>query len=115
MWNAVNNCIDREYVPALPFNKYVLTQKQYVPGVCIFKKRCWVAKPFRIETQYAFDFMMHLDWAFSGFTYRAFDVGLYEYVRHDASASVRFEKEGKRQQCFETIKQIMQKEYGIKA
>lgn len=114
MWNKLHQCIDREYVPALPFNKHVLLKKQYVPGVCLFKKKCWIAKPFRIETQYAFDWMMHLDWAFSGYTYRAYDVGLYEYVRHDNSSSARFEREGKRKQCIEVIHGIMQKEYDVK-
>ena len=66
-----------------------------------------------METQYAFDWMMHLDFAFSGFAYRAFNTGLYEYVRHDNSASVIFEKQGLRQKAFEIIKGIMQKEYGI--
>ena len=115
MWNTVHQCIDREYVPALSFNKHVLVKRQYIPGVCIFKKKCWLAKPFRIETQFAFDWMMHLDWAFSGFMYRALDAGLYEYVRQESSSSAQFEREGKRQHCFEAIKEIMQKEYGIKS
>ena len=113
MWQEEKKCIVRDFIPAQPFSKHRLLNEQYIPGACVFRKRCWEKKPFRMETQYAFDWMMHLDFAFSGFAYRAFNTGLYEYVRHDNSASVIFEKQGLRQKAFEIIKGIMQKEYGI--
>ena len=114
MWEKGLQCINREYLPAKCFNKYTLLKSQYIPGVCLFRKRCWEKKPFRKETEFAFDWAMHLDWAFSGFTYRALNIGLYEYVRHDKSASAEYEKNGKRQAHIEVIKGIMEKEYGIK-
>ena len=111
MWDIKFNCIGREYIAGQPFNKWKLLQGQYIPGACVFRKNCWEKKPFRLETQYAFDYMMHLDWAFSGFKYKVINEGLYEYVRHANSASIEFERSGQRQQSFEEIKKIMKSEY----
>lgn len=113
MWDKQFDCIGRKYVPARAFNKWDLAKEQYIPGACAFKKRCWEKKPFRAETQFAFDWMMHLDWAFSGFVYRALDVGLYEYVRHENSASISFERTGQRAESIKKIAEIMQNEYKI--
>ena len=112
MWDKQFNCIGREYVSAQPFNKWKLLQGQYIPGACVFRKKCWEKKPFRMETQFAFDYMMHLDFAFSGFKYKALNEGLYEYVRHENSASIIYEKDGRRKQSMEAIKKIVQEEYG---
>ena len=113
MWSEQFNCIARGYVPAQPFDKVRLLKEQYIPGACVFKKECWVKKPFRYETQFAFDFSFHLEWAFSGFKYKALDIGLYEYVRHANSASITYEKDGRRQQSLKALKEIAKKEYNI--
>lgn len=111
MWDKQNNCIGRKYLPAKPFNRHQLLQGQYINGWPMFRKHVWQKKPFRMETQFAYDWMQYIDWAFSGFTFKALDVGLYEYVRHENSASIQFEKDGRRQQSFEKIKEIMKNEY----
>jgi glycosyltransferase involved in cell wall biosynthesis len=113
MWDAQFQCMSRGYVKNPPFNKYRLLQSQCYVGACAFRKQCWQKKPFRVETEYAFDWMMHLDWAFSGFKYKVINEGLYEYVRMQNSASQVYEKDGRRQQSMDVIKETMQKEYGV--
>lgn len=111
MWDAQYNCIGRKYVPAESFDLERLKKEQYIPGACVFRKKCWEAKPFRKETEHAFDYMMHLDFSLSGFKYKALDTGLYEYVRQQNSASQTYEKDGRRQQSMDMIKEILKKEY----
>lgn len=110
-WNNKFGAISRRFIPALVLDKDRLLIEQYLPGVCLFKKKVWEAKPFRIETQYAFDWMMYLDWAYSGYGFKALNEGLYEYVRTQDSASILFEREGKRAESVAKIKEIMEKEY----
>lgn len=110
-WDYAYNCITREYRPAEEVDKKKLLTCQYLPGVPIFKKKVWRAKPYREETKYAHDYMAHLDWILSGFKCTSLDLGLYEYVRHSDSASIRFEREGKRAEAFKKIKQIVKDEY----
>lgn len=113
MWDKGFNCITRKYLPAIPFEKEKLLEGQYTNGWYIFRKFVWEQKPFRMETQYAYDYMAILDWAYSGITIGALNIGLYEYVRHDNSASIWFEKEGLRKQSMDDIHKIMEKEYGV--
>lgn len=112
MWDKMYNCIGRKYVSAKPFNKEELLRHQYIPGVVFYRKSVWEKKPFRMETQFQYDWMMLLDWAFAGFKFKALDVGLYEYVRHQNSASIRFENDGRRELSRKEIAEIMKKEYG---
>ena len=112
MWDDKLKCISRAYVPAQEFDDKRLLREQYIPGACVFRKSCWDTKPFRQETKHAFDWMMHLDFVFSGFKYKALDIGLYEYVRHEGSASISYERDGRRGKAIETIKKIMKMEYG---
>ncbi len=111
-WNDKNQCIHREYIRALPVDKERLKKEQYLPGWPAFRKELWLKKPFRYETEYAYDWMMHIDWVFSGAKYKVLDEGLYEYVRHQGSISHQFEKDGRRQKSMEKIKGILKNEYG---
>lgn len=72
----------------------------------------WAKRPFREETKYSYDWMMHLDWTLGGFKYATLDEGLYEYIRYQGSASDRFEREGNRAEAFNIIREIVKKEYG---
>ncbi len=111
MWDNQFQCIGRKYLEAKPFNKYQLLQGQYIPGWLVFRKKVWEAKRFRKETEYMYDWMMCLDWAFSNYKFKAINEGLYEYVRHENSASIQFEKDGSRLQSYIKIKEIMKDEY----
>ena len=111
MWDTQFNCIGRKYLPAYGFIKEHLLKGQYTNGWYVFRKSAWEKRSFRMETQYAYDFMAILDWAYSGMKIIELNEGLYEYVRHENSASIRFEREGLRQQSFEAIKRIMKDEY----
>ena len=110
-WSERWNCIDRSYGKALPIDIERLKKEQYIPGVCAFKKELWNRKPFRLETQFSFDWMMHLDWVLSGAKYKCLDIGLYEYVRHTNSASQRFERSGERMQSISAMREIIKNEY----
>lgn len=113
MWDIQFNCIGRKYLPATSFDKKKLLEGQYTNGWYVFKKYAWEKKSFRMETQYAYDWMAILDWAYSGLKIFGLNVGLYEYVRHENSASITYEKDGRRQQSINKIKEIMKKEYGV--
>lgn len=109
-WDKDKQAIYREYIPAKTIDLIRLKKEQYLPGWPIFKKALWEQKPFRTETQYAYDWMMLLDFCFIG-NARCLDIGLYEYVRQENSASARFEKDGRRAQSMEKIKEIVAHEY----
>lgn len=114
MWDKQFNCISRKYLPPGRISKSEILNGQNLTGWPIFRKKVWQEKPFRIETQYAYDHMMHLDWLYSDFRYRAVYEILYEYVRTENSASQIFERDGRRKQSMDEIKRLMKKEYGIK-
>src|SRR3990167_145547 len=117
MWDIKFNCIGRKYFPVRADKDYKIQDEilksQCLPAWPIFRKWVWEQKPFRMKTQYAYDWMMWLDWLY-GLQIKmvGINTGLYEYVRHENSASIRFEKEGLRQQSFQKIKEIMREEYG---
>jgi len=112
-WSEME-CMARVYVQAEKFDKKRLLKEQYIPGACLFKKELWERKPFRIDTQDAFDWMMHLDWVYSGAKYINLDVGLYEYVRTMNSISQTNESSGRRVEAIKKIKEIMKNEYKAK-
>ena len=112
LFDEALGCIHREYVHAEPIDKRKILASQYIPGVPLFRKKLWIEKPFRIETQFAYDWMMYLDWFLSGAKFISLDVGLYEYIRYKDSASVQYEKDGRREKSVRMIKEIVQKEYG---
>lgn len=112
MWEESKNCISRLYVPADPPDQARLLKGQYIPGHPLYRRNIWEIRPFRMETQFAYDWMMYLDWMFSGCKFKAVNEGLYEYVRQEDSASVLFEQDGRRQQSFNDITRIMREEYG---
>lgn len=112
-WNSQYGCVERKYLKAVyPSDRLLISQN--LPGWPAYKRAVWQARPFREETRFAYDWMMHLDWYLTGFRYAVLDEALYEYVRYQGSASDRFERDGTRQKAFETIKQILKDEYGIK-
>lgn len=111
MWNEQFNCINREYRRVLPVDIERIKKEQYLPGVTAYRKSLWEKKPFRYETEFAFDWMMWLDWILSGAKIKVLDEGLYEYVRHTGSASQTYENDGRRQKSFEKIKEIIKNEY----
>jgi len=111
MWDTHWNAMSRSYKKVEDIDPYRLREEQYIPGVCLFRKELWERKPYRMETQYSFDWMMHLDWVLSGAKYVTLNVGLYEYVRHANSASQMFEASGLRKQSFDEIKRILKEEY----
>ncbi len=110
MWEPTRGTISRGYRKVEAIDPIRLRKEQYISGVPIFKKSLWEKKPFREETRYSYDWMMHLDWLQAGAKYKMLDIGLYEYVRHENSASVRFEKDGRRQDSFKKIQEIIQHE-----
>lgn len=112
MWDTKFNCITRKYLPPGNPDKKEILKGQNLTGWPIFRKNVWKEKPYRKETEYMYDWSCHLDWLFSGYTYKAINEGLYEYVRHENSASITFEKDGRRAKSREQIKTIMKKEYG---
>src|SRR3990167_4774329 len=112
MWDAGVSAIGRKYLPAESFDKKRLLSGQYIPGWPIYRKSVWGKKPFRIETQFLYDWMMCLDWAYSGFKFASLNLGLYEYVRQENSASITFERDGRREQSRKEIIRIMKEEYG---
>lgn len=111
-WDTQYNCVTRSYIPpGNPLNFIKLLKGQHLTGWPVFRKEVWKKKPFRYETQFAYDWMMHIDWIFSGFTYQAVDEALYEYVRQENSASQVYEKDGRRAESMEKIKEILKNEY----
>lgn len=115
VWSDAQECISRLYIPALPIDKKRILKEQYLPGIPMYKKSVWKSNPFRMETQHAYDWMMWLDWIYSHFKIKYLNEGLYEYIRQESSCSIIFEKDGRRKQSFEKIKEIMKKEYGVTA
>lgn len=111
VWSAIRECISRIYVPCLPESFQNILKEQAIPGIPMYKKSVWEKKPFRMETQYAYDWMMWLDWIYSGFLTQTTNTGLYEYVRQEDSVSIRFEQEGLRTKSLKEIAKIMMKEY----
>src|SRR3990167_7522974 len=109
MWDAQYSCIGRKYFP--PITNDNLLEGQIYPGVVVFMRDVWEKKPFRYETQFAFDYMMHLDWVLSGVKYQFIHEGLYEYVRQQNSASITYERDGRRKQAMDLIRDIVKKEY----
>ena len=110
-WDSQYNCITRSYIPpGNPKDLEALKKGQHLTGWPVFRKEVWTKKPFRYETQYAYDYSMHVDWIMSGYKYSAIDEALYEYVRHQNSASQVFEKDGRRAESMQKIKEIL-KEY----
>lgn len=93
--------------------KEELLKEQGIVGVPIFKKHVIEKCPLREETKDAYDWMQHLDWMYSGFTYGFEDIALYEYVRRQDSLSERNEREGKREKALHKIKDIMKKQYNV--
>lgn len=107
-WDSQYGCMRRIYLePSLD----VLNNK--VPGWPAYRKSVWKAKPFREETKFSYDLMMHTDWILSGYKYGVIDEGLYEYVRYNGSASDRFEKDGSRAEAFKKIREIIHDEYKL--
>ena len=113
VWSEVQQCISRLYVPAKEADKKEILKGQYLSGVTMYRKELWKRNPFRMETQHAYDWMMWLDWIYSGAVIKSLDVGLYEYVRQEDSVSIRFEKEGLRQQSIKEINKIIKSEYNV--
>ncbi len=112
-WDNQYQCIQRDYIPAEEFNLDRLLKEQYINGVSFFRKTVWNKKPFRKETEFAFDYMEYLDWALSGFKFNNLNIGLYEYVRHENSASFTYAKDGRRQESMNEINKVLAQEYGI--
>lgn len=113
MWDKAHGCISRKYIAAPIFNKNDLLLGQNLTGWPVYRKSVWLKKPFRLETQFMYDWMMYLDWAFSDFEFKEINEGLYEYVRHDNSASIIFERDGRREKSRQEIIKIMKKEYAV--
>lgn len=111
-WDDQYQCLRRIYSPPLSGKQNCL--KNRINGCPAYKRGVWEKRPFREETKYSYDFMMHLDWTLSGFKYETLNEGLYEYVRYAGSASDRFEKSGLRAEAFKKIKQIVKEEYDEK-
>ena len=118
MWDGDKQCVSRMYLPPIAkdcFNvKASLKKGQPITGWPVFKKTLWERLPFRMETQYAYDWAMWVDWIYSGASFMSIPEGLYEYVRQSDSASIRFEREGKRAESAAKIQQII-KDYESKS
>lgn len=112
-WHPGLNCIARHYRGAGSLSKSQLLREQGLIGVPLFRRRVLDKKPLREATKFAYDWMMHLDWVFSGFKYALLNRPLYEYVRHQNSASERFERLGQRKESLTEIGKIMKKEYKV--
>lgn len=110
-WDHEHNAMHREYIPAEGWDFDRLEKEQYLPGWPMFEKSLWQKRPFRLETQYSYDWMMLLDFAHEAGVPVLLDEGLYEYVRQSGSASDRFEKSGQRQQSMAKIKEIIAHDY----
>jgi len=111
LWDYERNVIVRGYRKAERTTKRELLKNQTINGVPIFKREVGIKLPLRPETKYVSDWMMHLDWYFSGCKYGFSDVATYEYVRSQGSASERYEKAGKRHAGLRIVKDIMKKDY----
>lgn len=113
VWDKQFNCMSRDYIPARIINLGELLEFQNIPSVPFYRRHVWKKRPFRAETTHAFDWMMYLDWQLSGFKFRAYDIGLYEYVRHEGSASIVYRETGLKDQAVKEIRRIVKEEYGI--
>ena len=113
VWDKQFNCMNRSYIPARSFNLGEMLEAQNIPSVPFYRRHVWKKKPFRAETTHAFDWMMYLDWHLSGFKLKAYDVGLYEWVRQEGSASTVYRETGLKDQALKEIRRIVKEEYGI--
>lgn len=111
-YDPILGVLGRSYTPAPPFDLERLRKEQYIPGPSLFKREVWEARPYRKEVGHADDWMAYLDWALSGFTFRAVDIGLYEYIRNWDSATLQAIDAGDREASFGIIQDIVTKEYG---
>lgn len=106
-----HNTLGRAYLPAKKLNIKHLLREQYIPGPSIFKREVWEQKPYREEVGIADDWMAYLDWALSGFSFKAVDIGLYEYIRNWDSGTLVSVNDGTQKKLFNVIKRITQDEY----
>lgn len=111
--DPVSNILMRAHRHSKKVLKKALLSEQGIVGVPIFKRKVINRCPLREETKDAYDWMMHLDWMYSGFRYGFEDIALYEYVRREGSLSERNEREGKRAKALKKIERIMKEEYDV--
>lgn len=112
-WNQEFDAVIKSYRQAKPQKKEDLLKAQTIPGIPIFRKKVIKKCPLRDETEHCYDWQMHLDWMYSGFTYGFDDVATYEYVRRLGSLSERNEREGKRHEGLLALQKIMKEDYGV--
>ena len=112
-WDKQFNCITRDYIPARIINIGELLEEQRIPSVPFYRRHVWRKRPFRLETTHAFDWMMYVDWKLSGFEFKAYDVGLYEYIRQEGSSSIVYRETGLKDKALQEIRRIVKEEYGI--
>ena len=111
MWMPTFLCMLREYRKNPRIDVDTLLKQQTLNGAVIFRRKVLEKKPLRMKTQYAYDWMMHLDWVLSGFKYKLEDRGLYEYVRQENSLSARNERSGDRHKSLLQMSKILKEEY----
>lgn len=113
LWDPTLNAIIRSYRASVVQKKETLLRAQSIMGHPVFRRKVIKKCPLREETRHAYDWMMHLDWMYSGFVYGFDSYASYEYVRRQNSLSERNEKNGKRHESLLKMQEILKKKYGV--
>ena len=111
--NVSSDILHREYLPALPIERERILKEQYIPGCFAYTKKFITEVPYR-HFKCSEDWMLILDAFLQNRKIGYVEQGLYEYILREDSNSVIFEATGFYEEDEEKMKNILEKEYGIK-
>src|SRR3990167_8312112 len=103
----------RIYIPALPIDKEHLLKEQYIPGFFSYTKKFITEVPYR-KSYCSEDWMLLLDAVLRNRKIGFLNQGLYEYAMRVDSNSLRWEGTGAYEKDEVMMKEVLEREYGIK-